>query len=457
MVPPVFLPPFALAALLISVPPAEGPPDDAGDDPVAAARAELAEMDAELDAELGPADADGGPARMPTNEAIALFERRVGGDPADARNRIVLGRLLLRKSKETGDHAAAARAADVLREAADADPDHAPARTYLAVALLARHGFAEALELAEAAAAADPRDTLALATAGDALLELGRTDEAAAKFDLLERKAGRSPAVLARLARVAEARGDRAGAAALIDEALKDAAPGDRSWYLWRRGGLAFANGDLAMAERFYKAARAADPGDAAARAGLAEVAAAGGDLPKAIRLYQSLVGDFGEPPHHAALGDALAAAGRFGEARAQWDLAEAGMAAEAKSAPVPHLREYARFLAGRGRHADLAVDLAVQDLEQVRQDAAAYDALAYALFRAGKLRRADGAAQKALELGPRTAEALYHAALVAAELGDRARARDLLAEALAQNPHFHPLKAPHARRLADALAGAGQ
>ena len=446
---------------VLLAPPAGPPPGDAADappaDPIAAARAELEAMNAEIDAEY-PAGSEPGPARMATGDAIAWFERRVGGDPRDARNRTVLGRLLMRKAKEDDDHAAAARAVEVLRAAVAADSDYTPARTQLAVAVAANHGFAESLELARGAYAADPRDTLALATVGDALLELGRVDEAAASFADLETAAGRVPPVLARLARAAELRGETDEAAALIDAALAAAedggAPADRlAWYAWRRGSLAFAAGDLNAAERFYNRALGAAPDDAAARAGLAEVAAARGNLDAAADLYRELVESHGEPPMVAALGDVRAAAGDLAAAEQLWDKAEAGMAEEAKVAETAHLREVARFLADHGRDPARAVELAKRDLE-IRQDAAAYDTLAHALLEDGKLREAAAAADRALAAGGRPAEAVYHAGVIAAARGESAEAADLLAEALSRNPHFHVLKAPHARLLLDGLRG---
>ena len=453
--------PYAPAALLAAfwAVPQAGAADPPAD-PVAAARAELEAFDAELDAEFGTADAAADPPLMPTGEAIALFERRIGGDPADARNRTVLGQLLLRKSKEEDDHAAAARAVAVLREAVAADPDYSPARTHLAVALMANHGFAEALELARASAAADPRDTLALATVGDALLELGRTDEAAESFADLEAKVGRRPPVFARLARVAELRGEHEKAAESIDAARAGAAdagaPADRrAWYAWRRGGLAFDAGDLDAAERSYREALEHAPDDAAAAVGLAEVAAARGNLDAAAERYRAAVDEFGEPPMMAALGDVLAAAGKADEAESWWGRAEAGMTEEAKTAETAHLREFARFLADHDRRADDAVAMARRDLE-IRQDAAAYDTLAVALSRAGQLDEAAAASDRALAGGGRTAEALYHAGAIAAARGEKERAAKLLAESLSRNPAFHPLKAQRARSLLKAVGEAG-
>ena len=126
-------------------------------------------------------------------------------------------------------------------------------------------------------------------------------------------------------------------------------------------------------------------------------------------------------------------------------------MAEEAKTAETAHLREVARFLADHGRDADRAVTLAEKDLE-IREDVLAHDTLAFALFQAGKLREAAAASERALATGMRRADLFYHAGVIAAALGESDRAAELLDEALAINPHFHPLQAPHAAMLRDAL-----
>ena len=54
--------------------------------------------------------------------------------------------------------------------------------------------------------------------------------------------------------------------------------------------------------------------------------------------------------------------------------------------------------------------------------------------------------------LGTRDALFSYHAGMIAAGLGDTARARTLLAEALAINPGFDPLQASRARAALAAL-----
>ena len=276
----------------------------------------------------------------------------------------------------------------------------------------------------------------------------------------MEATLGRTPAVLARLSRIAEVRGEPAGAAGLIDAALADAAaagaaPERRAWYASRRAQLAFDAGDLDAAERFHRRALEAVPDYKESVTGRAAVAAARGDLDGAVQRYRRAIERFGEPPMMAALGDVLAAAGKPDEAAEWWDRAEAGMAEEAKTAETAHLREVARFLADHGRNPERAVTLAERDLE-IRKDVLAHDTLAFALFQAGKLRAAAAQSEKALATGMRRADLYYHAGVIAAALGESGRAADLLDEALALNPRFDPIQAPHAKMLRDALRASG-
>jgi hypothetical protein len=48
----------------------------------------------------------------------------------------------------------------------------------------------------------------------------------------------------------------------------------------------------------------------------------------------------------------------------------------------------------------------------------------------------------------------LYHAGMVAAAQGDRARARSLLSTALTISPRFDPIQAPRARAMLATVGG---
>src|SRR5262245_48086773 len=155
------------------------------------------------------------------DQAIAAFERRAKQNPNEAENYLILGRLHLRRAgKSKGGALPDLRAAEAcFRKVIQINPNRRGATTYLAVALLGQHRFTEALELSQKAFAASPGDSLALATTGDALLELGRYEEAEKAYNDLAAIERNAPA-LARLAHLAEIKGDPTEALRLLGLAL---------------------------------------------------------------------------------------------------------------------------------------------------------------------------------------------------------------------------------------------
>jgi tetratricopeptide (TPR) repeat protein len=113
--------------------------------------------------------------------------------------------------------------------------------------------------------------------------------------------------------------------------------------------------------------------------------------------------------------------------------------------------RQLVLFDANHGVNLAEALDLAEQELA-VRKDTYGYDAYAWALLANGRAAEADEAMAHALSLGTRDAQLLYHAGMIAQALGDQARARTLLSDALALNPGFDPLQAVRARAALEEL-----
>ena len=154
---------------------------------------------------------------------------------------------------------------------------------------------------------------------GDALVELGRYDEAFAAF---ERMISLRPS-LASYARVAYAReltGDRPGAIAAMKLAL-DAAAGQPEPTAWTRVELAklqLGPGRSGIARRNAEAALRTLPGYPSARLELARVEAAEGHLRSAIRDAQRAVDAVPTSQAVSLLADLLERAGRRAEARRQ-------------------------------------------------------------------------------------------------------------------------------------------
>ena len=112
--------------------------------------------------------------------------------------------------------------------------------------------------------------------------------------------------------------------------------------------------------------------------------------------------------------------------------------------------------LAGNGIEPERALRLAENEV-RVRKDVYGYDAIAWALLANDRPADADEAMSMALAVGTRDANTrdaklLYHAGMIAADVGNGARALDLLTGALNLDASFDPAAAVRARTTLETL-----
>lgn len=391
-----------------------------------------------------------------TDELIVFWGDRFTQNPSDYISAAFLGEAFLRKGRETGDVADYQRAEAALEQALALAPDYDVAQAYMGAALFVQHDFTGALDLAGRIYAANPRAAQALATIGDAQLELGDYAAAGASYRALAALAP-GPAVASRLSRLAWLQGHPDQALALMQQAADQATAlgltGEgAAWYQFQLGELSFNTGQYDAAARHYATAEALFPNYYLALAGLGKARAAQRRYPEAIALYERAVAIVPQPDFLAALGDLDALTGRPDDARQQYETVEfiGNLAALNK---VVYNRQLALFAANHDRRVDVALDLASKEYA-ARKDVYGADALAWALYKNGRYQDAAAASDAALALGTRDALLDYHAGMIAAALGDRQRARTLLAAALALNPQFDLLQAPVARATLARLEG---
>lgn len=399
-----------------------------------------------------------------TNEVIAFFQTRVERDPVDFVSYTKLGEAYVRQARETGDISAYQRAETALRRALEIRPDDLDASAGLATVLLAQHDFAGALTVAKQVYAADPGATQALAIIGDASLALGDYDAAREAYGRLADVAT-GASVFSRLSHLAELRGDPNRAIELMQQAEEGAARKARSveavaFYRLQLGALHFNTGRSDEAEEWYAAALEIFPGYAPALAGLGNVEVARGNYERAIAYFERSVAVVPQPAVLAALGDVYARVGNDEAARKQYETVEfIGQLAEINR--VVYNRELVLFYADHGIRTEKAVELALAELA-VRKDIYGYDAAAWALHAAGRTAEAAPLAEQALSLGTQDARLLFHAGMIAYDLGHSREARSYLERALEINPHFSVLYEEAALRTLralsdnDALAEAG-
>ncbi len=359
---------------------------------------------------------------------LRFLEERVRQDPLDfpAWNRLAVA--CVRRMRETGDLAWLERAARAAKASLAAVPETLNPGGLAALALteLESHRFTEALSSAERAFAIDPRDTSALATAGDAQMELGNYSEAADIYDRLSAEA-ESPPLLARRARLAELRGDDDLALELLARAGNE-----DGWYRLRRGEMAFRRGRFEEAEAEYLAA----PDTFAKADHLAELRAAQGRTDEAIAAYRDLIAQVERPELLHALGDLLAFTGDAAGAREYRERALAGYLASVARGDAHYFHHLAGYYSDSEEDPSEALRWARRDIE-VRHSVYAWDALAWALYKTGDIHAAADAAARALAVGTRDAHLYYHAGLIFSRAGDLVRGRELLRRVFVIHPAY--------------------
>ncbi|MFZ5853309.1 MAG: tetratricopeptide repeat protein [Chloroflexota bacterium] len=388
------------------------------------------------------------------DSAIGRWAANIKRDPVDYISATNLGSLYAARARLTGNLDDYARAQRAVEQAIGAASSYTPARVLDATLLYATHDFAAAATATRAILAAGPTQLQALATLGDAELELGDYTGARSAYERLATVVPGAPAT-ARLARLAGLEGDPARALAMADQSISEAEAGGASgaglaWYRYLAGFVAFQAGNLAVAGSRFEAALADQPGSYLALNGLARVRAAEGRYADAITLDQQAIAIVPQPEFLGELGDLYRLTGHETLAREQYATVRAIAGLAAMNRQV-YNRQLVLFDVNHGEHLDEALALAKTELS-VRKDVYGYDAYAWALLANGRAAEADQAMAHALSLGTRDALLLYHAGMIARAVGDAPRARTMLADALALNPGFDPLQVVRARAALEEL-----
>jgi tetratricopeptide (TPR) repeat protein len=391
-------------------------------------------------------------ATSPTVAAIARLQATVTANPDDGDAQRDLGFALTQRVRETADPSLYAPAEAAFAAALRVHPDDPEALVGVAGLQLGKHQFTAGLTTARRAIALSPRLVAAHAAEVDALVELGRYDEAdQAAGEMLA--LGSDLSTLARVSYLAELRGRLPAALEAMREAAASPglAPENTAYVEALLGNLLAYSGDRPGAADAYGRALATVRDHAPSLAGEGRLAVAEGRLDDAIALFARAAAVVPLPEYVIALGDAQAAAGHADDARQSYELARAEIRLFQSAGVVVDL-DLALLEADHGDPAAALRDAtaAARETPTVR----AADAVAWALHRLGRDRDALTHVKDALRLGSIDPILRYHAGAIEAALGDTAAARRDLGRALATDPGFSATGAAEARRLLDALPG---
>ncbi|EPD61536.1 tetratricopeptide repeat protein [Streptomyces sp. HGB0020] len=387
--------------------------------------------------------------------SIAALQAQLRAQPKDFGSWATLGLAYVEQARTKGDPSRYPQAQKALKRSLELKPGNEQAVTGQAALAAARHDFTDALRYADGVLKENPYSERALSSRIDALVELGRYDDASRAADTADSRRPGVP-VFTRYAYVHELRGDVKTARRVLEQALgSSTARGDISYVAAQLGQLAWNQGDYKSALTHYARALAADENYLPALQGRALAQYASGDRSAAIKGMEQVVARYPLPQPLVELGEMYEERGAEGDrakALDQYALVDAWIA----------------LARANGVNADLDTALAAADhgdrtsaLRAARAEWArrhtvhTADALAWALHVNGQDTQALSYARQATATGYRNASFLYHRGMIERATGHPEDARASLKAALKLNPGFSPLGAHEAREAIKDLEAA--
>jgi tetratricopeptide (TPR) repeat protein len=251
---------------------------------------------------------------------------------------------------------------------------------------------------------------------GDALIEQGKTDEAALAYQkMMETLPG--PQAYGRAAHLRWLKGDAEGARAMMLMSAQSAGQTESAAWAWSKLAIyELQAGEMKRARAACDAALSVRSEYAPGLLALGRVLLAENKFGEAVGALERAAQLNPMPEYQWALADALRAADRAAAAEeVERQIAATGAANDPRS--------YSLFLATRGRDADVALRLAEEELK-VRRDVYTLDALAWAQSAKGDAAEGWKTMRSALELGTADARLYLHAAAIAARAGENRQAK---------------------------------
>jgi tetratricopeptide (TPR) repeat protein len=321
------------------------------------------------------------------------------------------------------------------------EPDNFEALLYKAVIHLSQHHFSEGLAVATQAQQLNPYNAFVYAILVDAHVELGQYADAVKEAEKMISIRPDLPSY-SRISYLREIHGDIPGAIEAMKLAADAGSPGadGTEWARVQLGHLYEGMGDLKTAFEQYTTALTNRPGYAPAIAGLGHIAMVKRDYPTAIQHYQhadTLVNDYTYKEELVDLyrltGDA-----KKGDALARsivTTMSEASKAAKTDES-IGHYADkelaYAYLKVGDN---DNALKHALAEYNRRPDNIDAAETVAWVYYKKSRYAEALPYIEKALKTGSKNAVLLCHAGLVYSKNGNKEKAKQLLMEALKNNP----------------------
>jgi tetratricopeptide (TPR) repeat protein len=366
-----------------------------------------------------------------TRNYAASLMRSLELNPADPKSSLALAALYIQESRITGNHVYYDKAAmktvnDVLKK----DSTNFDALTYKALIYLSQHHFADGLAIAKTAQKINPYNAFIYGLLVDGYTEMGRYDSAVANSDNMVsiRPDIRS---YSRISYQREIHGDYPGAITAMKMAVDAGAPGDETteWTRVQLGHLYENTGDMKSAEMHYLIAMDERPGYGPASMGLAHIALASKDYPRAIADYIKADSFLNDYAIKEELADAYKFSGMPKKSDSLIKLVIEGLSRDASSGQndenIGHYADrelaYAWLKAGDN---DKALEHAMLEYNRRPDNIDVNETVAWVYYNKGDYARALPYLQTALRTGTRNPTVLCHAGLIYAANGNKIAAK---------------------------------
>ena len=375
------------------------------------------------------------------NKSLELIEKL----PDSPMGYTMLASVYIKRARETGDFSLNSKAETAIDKALEIKSDDINSRKLRAALQLTFHRFDKALEMGTQLQKEFPKDPFVYGVLTDANVELGNYDEAVKMAQTMV-DLHPNTASYARVAHLRSLYGDHEGSVEMFTTAARVADPSDKetqSWCLVQLGDELLKNGNYERAEKVYDEAIQNFPNYHLAVAGKGHALAAQGDFENAVKFLTEANNRVPNVKATIWLGDIYKKQGEAEKAGQQYDLVEV---IEQKIGINNDQKQLALLWADQDVKLDQALEIARREHE-MRKDVYTADVLAWTLYKKGNFEEAKKASEEAMRL--KTGDALfsYHAGMIEKELGNKAKAKELLKKALETSPMFDVLQAEIAKK----------
>ena len=367
-----------------------------------------------------------------------FYREQITKQPDVVKNYIALSQLMMQRARETADEQTyIPQARDLLEEALQRDPENYYARVLHATLQNTLHQFEKGKAEAEALIAEYPMHAYNYGTLVDALVELGKYDEAVEASDkMLSIKPSLSS--YARASYLRELHGDTDGALKAMRMAADAGVGGtaERSWALYQLGNLYLAENKPDTAAFIFNGILEEMPSYTNALAGLAHVHSIKREYDEAKELLNEAYATTPSPAYLEQLLEVYQLTGdtkKIEETLPKIEEAFDGYFAMGENARM----EYADFLADYDMKLDEALSLAEQEYNRRPGHLHALETYAWTLHKNGRSQEGIPYIEKAMRLNTGDAMVHYRAGVIYQGAGQPDEAAKQFQQALDANLHI--------------------